>query len=428
MKFTFWGCIVLLFICSCSTISLGHSPSFVESDAYGLAHAGEKESDYPFISKMGSHWIRQTFRWDNVNPEQNEWDFERFDSLMDLADRNGIKVIAVLAYDVEWIYPGGRALRNISPELSGYYLEYVRRVVERYRGRVDAWEIWNEPNIKFWKGADSDFFALASQTGQLINEIDKETPLLVGATFRTPEKFIRGLYEYGAFEYADALSIHPYAATPAGVSRQIIKAQNILEELSLNRELWITEIGYPTRGIVPSRVSETRFAEYVIKTLTISTSLGVRVTTWFKHFDTETSRQFLPNIDYGPFFGLGYKDGSLKDGGRAFSIFTNNLNNLLYDPAIVDLEDSLKDSVIHAAYRDSEGERIMLILWCQGIGDKNIMVSGPDGLISEIDFISGNAGPALSEWSRVLTRDPVLLEISGISNDVINISKVLESR
>ena len=399
---------------SCSTVQLGSSSHFVTDDAFGLAHAGEKKEDYAFIVKAGTRWIRQTFRWDNVNPGPGVWGYDRFDSLMDLADQNDVKVIAVLAYDVGWIHPDGTAQRHISPELSPHYLEYVRRVVERYRGRVDAWEIWNEPNVVYWKGPNKDFFTLAAKAAKLIKDLDMDTPLLVGSTFRVDSSFIRGLHEYGAFEYADALSIHPYTISPNGVSRQIIKAKDLLEELDLDKELWITEIGFPTRGLYPTKVKESRFPDYVIKTLTAATSHGVSVTVWFKHYDTKSNETSKTVIDSGYFFGLGYKDTTLKNGGWAFSTFTENVRATLYDPSIVITDDSLTGSVVSASYRDSQYDNVFIVLWGNRSLNRNITVSTPNGTVREINPVSGEMGESTPEWHGLLTDKPVLLSFKGI--------------
>lgn len=96
----------LLFI-SYSTLQTGFTPVYINDDAFGFAHAGERPEDYPFLEKTGAEWVRQTFRWDAVNPSRELGRFDRFDHLMDMADENHIKVIAVLAYDVGWIHPYG---------------------------------------------------------------------------------------------------------------------------------------------------------------------------------------------------------------------------------------------------------------------------------------------------------------------------------
>lgn len=411
---------------SCSTVQLGSASHLVADDAFGLAHAGEEIEDYPFIEKMNADWIRQTFRWDNINPEPEVWLYDRFDALMDLADKNDVKVIAVLAYDVGWIHPDGVVKRHISPELSPYYFEYIRRVVERYRGRVDAWEIWNEPNVVYWKGPNKDFFTLAAKAATLIKELDMDTPLLVGSTFRVDSSFIRGLHEYGAFEYADALSIHPYTISPNGVSRQIIKAKNLLEELDLDKELWITEIGFPTRGLYPTKVNESKFPDYVIKTLTAATSHDIRVTVWFKNYDTKNNETSKTVIDSGYFFGLGYKDRTLKNGGLAFSIFSRNVKGMYYDPSIISIDDSLSSSVVSASYRDSQNTNVFIVLWGNGGINQNISVSTPNGTVREINPVSGKMGESISEWYGLLTDKPVLLRLERMGDMNVFINPVIK--
>ncbi len=411
-----------LLACSCSTIRLGASAQAVPDDAFGLAHAGETEADYAFLSALGARWLRQTFKWGYVNPRRDEWNFDRFDSLMDLADAHGAKVMAVLAYDVGWIYPTGKSERNIGPELLPLYLEYVRRVVSRYRGRVDAWEIWNEPNWTFWKGPRSNFYDLAAQTAQLVKELDPETPLLVGATFRTDKAFIRKLYGRGAFAYADALSIHPYAVSPRGVSGQVLEAKALLKELSLDRQLWISEIGFPTQGLYPSKVSAERLPDYVIETLAIATSQGARVTIWYENLDAKAPGGFHPMEDSASSFGLGYAGGALKEGGRAFGIFAEGARGGIYDPSIVELDASLSASLYCAPYRDAAGDSALVVLWRRGGRDRPIRAHSEGASVRELYPASREPAADAEEWRGTIGRSPVILRFSGLRGAAIGIA------
>jgi polysaccharide biosynthesis protein PslG len=411
--------ILALVLSSCSTLQLGKAPVEIGEDAFGLAHGGSAAADYPFLESMGARWVRHTFKWDQINPGPGTWRFEAFDSLMGLADANGAKVIAVLAYDVGWIHPGGTATRNVTPDLLPLYLDYVREVVGRYRGRVDAWEIWNEPNVTFWKGSRKDFYRLAAEAAKLVKELDPGTPLLAGATFRTDSGFIAGLRDAGAFAYADALSIHPYAVSPTGVSRQIAAAKEILLGLPPGKELWITEIGFPTRGLYPSRVSLGRFPEYVIKTLALATSQGVRVTVWFKNFDARTYDSSHPVLDSWPYFGLAYNDRSVKEGGKAFAAFAGRVKGGTYDPAIVAMDEALSGSLCCAPYVEASKEAALVVLWSKGALGRQVRVHSPGSTVRVLYPVPGIAGEPAEEWRGTVGEAPVILELNPLDGRVL---------
>ncbi|MFQ3620551.1 MAG: cellulase family glycosylhydrolase, partial [Spirochaetales bacterium] len=254
-----------------------------------MAHAGYRvtEKENRLLQEMGVRWIRRTFRWDSIQKRSKQWNFREWDRYVENAEKAGMKVLAVLAYDVAWIYGKDQtqARRHIEPEKIPYFLQYVEGVVRRYRGRIGAYEIWNEPNWLFWKGPKEDFFKLAYATAERIKEVDPQAYLVVGSFWRVEEDFIRGLAKTGIFKYADAVSFHPYAVTPEGALSLYDRFKNILAEEGFNGDIWVTEVGYPTRGWYLSRVSERNKPAYVIKTLAGLLTRGARVVFWYELFD-----------------------------------------------------------------------------------------------------------------------------------------------
>jgi hypothetical protein len=90
-------------------------------------------------------WVRITLRWDQVNPRPDEWSFAITDGDIYRAHLYGMRILATLSYVPPWL--GGGINRNIPPSSTTEWAEFVRRVAERYDGVVDAYEIWNEPNL-----------------------------------------------------------------------------------------------------------------------------------------------------------------------------------------------------------------------------------------------------------------------------------------
>jgi len=401
---------------------------YIPEDAYGIAHAGEDPEDYMFLYAVGAQWIRQTFRWDSINPAPGEWDFDRFDRVMDFADEHRIKVIAVLAYDVGWIHTDRKPARYIDKDQLAYYLEYVAQTVTHYKGRVDAWEIWNEPNVTFWKGSNQEFYRLCLAAIPLIKEIDPETPVLVGATFRVPSKFIHGLIDSRVLEAADALSIHPYGINPAETARLIQKAISIVEENHPGKQVWITEIGYPTRGIFPTKAGGSNFTPYVIKTLVAAVTSGIRVTVWFRHFDKPPDSFFQRHLDSGIAFGLADCNGALKDGGTAFSLFTRYTAGCIFDPDGVNfsLPAAVASGIRSALFRNQKEGSAFLVVWMES--DSSLEICIRDGKpgnqtidILEIELKNGLKTSSGDRWYGLLDSRPRLYLIRNIGESRLEI-------
>ena len=52
---------------------------------------------------------------------------------------------------------------------------YVRTVSQRYKGRIQAYEIWNEPNLKeFWTGSVEQMVTLTRVASAVIRGVDPQ--------------------------------------------------------------------------------------------------------------------------------------------------------------------------------------------------------------------------------------------------------------
>ena len=134
----------LLFrVVCCGLMLCGTSLAAVESP-YGIcAHISRGEfsvapQELELMRNNGIGWVRADFDWKIVEPKQGQWDYSRLDAVVELADKNGIRLLPILDYDVPWASPAWKHQDK--------WLEYVSRTVTRYKGRLSHWEIWNEEN------------------------------------------------------------------------------------------------------------------------------------------------------------------------------------------------------------------------------------------------------------------------------------------
>lgn len=89
-------------------------------------------------------WTRMDIPWDRINPSNGAWDFSVTDSEVNYAISQGQQILGILHDPPQWV--GGGTNANIPPITTTEWSEYVRRVAQRYRGKIAAYEIWNEPD------------------------------------------------------------------------------------------------------------------------------------------------------------------------------------------------------------------------------------------------------------------------------------------
>jgi len=384
--------VMMIFFSSCASISMSVFTEnlFIPVDYAGIVHAGRTgtEEEFAYLNYLGASWVLNTFYWHGIEPEQGEWDFSGYDTFVDNNKAEGLKVLGVLAYDVGWIHKDGKRRNYIPPERLPDFLRFIRRTVENFRGRVDAWCIWNEPNMHFWTGTEDEFVELFRQTADAIREIDNEVILLGGAFNRgvfLPERFIRKLFRSGAMDKVDAVAFHPYELNPHRSAMLYDRFKRIVDDYGFGDKIWITEVGYPTGGWYPTKASEKRFPEYVLKTIVLLAARGSNKLLWYQMFDPVTRA----NSDSEDFFGLvRSREDYTSKGAQAFRLCANYLSGTtcyVQEPG----RGGIPNSIRMFWFRNADGGA--LVLWNEGLGSRKISLRIPGTNRRMHDPVTGDA-------------------------------------
>ncbi len=230
----------------------------VAQSPYGVcAHigGGEEWEQAPknllMMKEAGISWVRADFSWSGVESPQGQWHFERLDKIVDETNKLGLQILPILDYDVPWASP---AYKNLEP-----WLQYVKTVVERYKDRIQYWEVWNEENLQgFWREepAGEKYAMLLKATYKAIKEIDPKLQVVYGGLAGVPADFFEKSLEAGAGNSFDVVNIHPYRGGLTTDQRIDLFADDInafrkaLKKFDLpERPIWITEMGWATPPI-----------------------------------------------------------------------------------------------------------------------------------------------------------------------------------
>jgi hypothetical protein len=224
------------------------------------------------VAEAGFGWIVQLLAWREVEPSPGEFYWEYPDALLRAAEHYGVRVVLRLDQQPAWARPGRT---NAPPRDPTLYPAFVRRVAERYRGRVAGYVIWNEPNLAHeWGGEPPDPVAYARLLGDAAAAVRAADPgaLVIAAglapTNETSARAMddrdflrRQLAAPGGRDF-DVLAAHAYgfglppeapAETNGGLNvRRIEQLRAILVEAGLGtRPIWITELGWTVDPLSP---------------------------------------------------------------------------------------------------------------------------------------------------------------------------------
>ncbi len=177
------------------------------------------------VRLMGASTIIEYFPWAYMEPRQGRYNWDHADQVIDHARRQGLKVVARIDYVPDWARPAQSSTRLLPDDRFEDYARFVGAFAERYRGRVEALVIWNEPNVSFeWGGRPPDAVAytrLLAGAYQAAKAADPSVQVWAGAlapTLASSDEegavsdlaFLAAMYDAGAAPYFDGLTMHAY--------------------------------------------------------------------------------------------------------------------------------------------------------------------------------------------------------------------------
>lgn len=205
-----------------------------------------KEDQYEefadIVKAIGLPMVRERIWWNDVEPRQGVFTWGHYDNLINAYHARGIAVDEIWHDAPEWAKarPGGGT--SIPPNLEhlrGFCLEAAKH----YRGRVTAWEVWNEPdnNGVFFNGTPKEFYDVMTVAYKALKEgSGGKATVLQGAMCKGVTPFAKDLFALGAGKYTDAFNWHSYE--PSDNYASILS--NYQQACDLGKmPTWMTEAG-----------------------------------------------------------------------------------------------------------------------------------------------------------------------------------------
>ncbi len=285
-----------------------------------LWDAATQGAELDAMADAGIGWLRCDFAWADLEPSPGAWDFSGTDRVVAEAEARGIKVLGILGTSPSWAN-GGQAW-NWPPTDIPAWQDYVYTVCYRYRGRVSAWEVWNEQNIDtFWQPEPdaAAYVNLLAAASPRIRAADPAATVVMGGVAGLGWPDLVDYLSLGAAAYIDALAYHPYAETigvegqpeedllrpKEGLCRTLLDWVRWLINQYTNEEIeiWLTEVGWTNCAETPPGVDEETQAAYLLRTMLNYASTDVERVVWYNLRDTllnDMDRYGLVAYDFTP--------------------------------------------------------------------------------------------------------------------------------
>jgi len=180
------------------------------------------ERDLKLAKDGGFTWVKQQFEWRNIERDaKGRFEWNEPDRIMKAIDDAGLKVVARVDGYPAWarreqVYPD-----DGPPDRMSDWTDFLTAIASRYKGRIDAYEVWNEPNImREWgrKTPDArEYVAMLRASYTALKAADPQAVVISAAFSPTTETsaqaqpdttYLREMYAAGANGTFDVLGVH----------------------------------------------------------------------------------------------------------------------------------------------------------------------------------------------------------------------------
>lgn len=186
-------------------------PALVVPDGLGvnIHFTDPRPGEMEMLAAAGLRWVRMDFAWNSTEREKGKYDFSAYDRLMAALDRHKLRALLILDYSNRHYDKG---LSPASDEGRKAFARWAAAAAKHFQGRGILWEMYNEPNIGFWRPKPDvqQYVKLALEVGKALREAAPAELYIGPATSQIDWKFLEACFKAGLLDYWCAVSVHPY--------------------------------------------------------------------------------------------------------------------------------------------------------------------------------------------------------------------------
>ena len=274
-------------------------------DSIGL-DGPSKDTMFGQVQGAGFNWIRQQIRWSSYETAKGQFGnnyVAQTDALVSAASAKGVKVLFSIENSPDWECGCGGGLPKNPQDLA----DLLAFMANRYKGKIQAYEVWNEENYAVETGGQVNvgaYIPVLKAGYQALKASDPNITVVFGGMTPTgvtghPEialdetQYLQQIYQINGGEvknYYDVLGAHPGsncnppdnsypdnpATNPCGTDpdggrsytkdnsfyfKRVLQMRAIMEQNGESgKKMWLTEFGWDSSAVV---VPNYQYAQYV---------------------------------------------------------------------------------------------------------------------------------------------------------------------
>ncbi len=181
------------------------------------------------VRLMSFSHAKQIFAWSDLEPRKGEWVWGPTDRIVESIEDGGLRLIARLGKIPDWARSdfADPTAHDAPPADVTTWANYCSAIAQRYRGRISAYQIWNEPNLgREWGNTRPDAAAYVKLLAACSRAIRLADPgaILISAGLSptgtnderaTPDDvFLDHMYRNEFQQYVDVVGVHAPGFAP----------------------------------------------------------------------------------------------------------------------------------------------------------------------------------------------------------------------
>jgi hypothetical protein len=245
-------------------LSLNPPASPVPAEFFGL-HIHRAFSTTPWPSVPFGSWRLWDAKvhWPQVEIGKNRWDWNILDREVDLAEKHHVDLLMPFGFTPDWasagpadsamgrFRPGGDHRGEIVGDVADLedWRNYIRTQALRYKGRIQYYEIWNEPNLPENRiiGTPERMLTLAKEAYITLKQVDPNIKVISPSPVNDNGiDWLDRYLELGGGQYADIIGYHFYVRhRPETMLDLILPVKAVMRKRGVgDKPLWNTESGW----------------------------------------------------------------------------------------------------------------------------------------------------------------------------------------
>jgi polysaccharide biosynthesis protein PslG len=257
------------------------------------------QEQFNTLQQGGVKTMRVALSWGQIQPTRGgKYEWAGFDPLVERAAKSGIELLPFVIGTPTWAVPnatipgtgGAKAPARLPATGSAAtaWSAFLKAAVARYgtggtywtenplvpQVPVKAWQIWNEPNFKYFvaKPNPTEYGKLVKTSSAAIKSVDPSAQVILAGLFAKPaggrrlsgkrvanptspnwfaSYFLEQMYKTnpGIKSRFQGVALHPYVARYRQLPAEIEETRNVLTKAGDgSKPLWITELGWSSEA------------------------------------------------------------------------------------------------------------------------------------------------------------------------------------